>query len=104
MVSRLCLDRVRKKRPVYADQLPNVQDGAPSVLDAMAAAERDRGVRRALELLPSNQRMALILRHFEGLSYRDIASALGTSEKAVERLLARARASMAVLLAGFSQP
>ena len=95
VVTRLCLDRVRKRRPIYTDDLPVAVDAAPAPLDGMAAAERDRAVRQALDGLPPNQRMALVLRHYEDLAYREIAAVLGTSEKAVERLIARARETLA---------
>jgi RNA polymerase sigma-70 factor (ECF subfamily) len=47
--------------------------------------------------------MAVVLRYYEGLSGRDIARAMETSPKAVERLLARARAKLEGLLGDFLQ-
>jgi DNA-directed RNA polymerase specialized sigma24 family protein len=46
-------------------------------------------VRAALDPLPPNQRLAIVLRYYENLGYEDIASALETTTKAIERLLAR---------------
>jgi len=91
VVTRLCLDHARKHRPVYSDELP---DHRPAADERLVARERERRVREALDGLPGNQRIALILRHFEGLGYGEIASALGTSTKAVERLLARGREAL----------
>ena len=99
VVTRLCLDRVRKKQPFYAENLSVARDHSPSPLEAMAQRERDEAIRSALDELPPKQRMAIVLRHYGGLRVREIASAMGTSGKAVERLLARARASLEVLLA-----
>ncbi len=48
-----------------------------------------RAVHRALRGLPERQRAALVLVHFHGLSGREAAGALGTSEEALESLLAR---------------
>ncbi len=48
-------------------------------------------VRAALDALPPNQRLAIVLRYYENLGYKEIASALETTTKAVERLLARGR-------------
>jgi len=98
VVSRLCLDHVRKKRPVIAEQLPEPHDPAPSPIDALMQQERDQAVRRALDTLPANQRMAMILRCYEGLSYCEIGVAIGKTPKAVDRLLARARTRLAALL------
>ena len=60
--------------------------------------ERDETVRRAIQALPDRQRIAVILRYFEGMSCRDVGDAMGSTEKAVERLLARARAYLSAEL------
>ncbi len=48
---------------------------------------------RALAAVPAAQREALILRHMDGLSVPEVATALGRSVPAVESLLARGRAT-----------
>lgn len=53
-------------------------------------ASRDKAL-AALELLPSNQRSAMVLRYFDDLSVPDIAKAMRKSVHAVESLLARGR-------------
>ena len=45
------------------------------------------------------QREAVVLRYFEGFNCREVAAAMGTSVKAVERLLARAREALRPRLA-----
>jgi RNA polymerase sigma-70 factor (ECF subfamily) len=57
-----------------------------------ASDERD-AIERALRALPAAHRAALIFRHLDGRSVREIAALLGRSESAVESLLARARES-----------
>ena len=59
----------------------------------VAAAERAdlRELWRAIGALPRQQRKALLLREFSGLSYDELTVALGVSEPAVESLLFRAR-------------
>ena len=98
VVTRLCLDHVQKKRPIYTRALPDLPDGQPSPPDVLVGRERRHGVREALDGLPPNQRMAVVLRYYEGLGYAEIAAALETSAKAVERLLARARSRLETLL------
>lgn len=49
----------------------------------------------ALEGMPEQQRRALLLREWQGLSYREIAAELGLTQAAVETLLFRARRSLA---------
>ena len=63
-------------------------------LDIEAIADRDRTEQRArqvLEELPEHYSVALRWRYWEKRSARQMAEATGRSEKAVERLLARAR-------------
>lgn len=94
VISRLCLDHAQKKRPVYVDVLPDAIDPRPAPYEVLSLIERSRVVRQALEMLPPNQRMAVILRFYDGLSYSEIASCLASTTKAVERLLARARVTL----------
>ncbi len=51
-------------------------------------------LREALAALPESQRSALLLREWRGLSYREIAAELCTTESAVETLIFRARRSL----------
>ena len=58
-----------------------------------AALERDEvreAVRGAIARLPWRQRQAVVLKRFQGLSYREIADALDTTVPAVESLMQRA--------------
>ena len=103
IVTRLCLDRVRKKQPLYSDTLPDLPDPAPSASEKLLIEERDRAVRSALNRLPPNQHIAIILKYYEGLCYREIAAALGTTEKSVERLLSRGRKMLKAALSGWTE-
>jgi len=53
------------------------------------------GVADALAELTPNQRRAILMREWQGLSYREIATELSLSEGAVETLIFRARRSLA---------
>ena len=101
VVTRLCIDRSRKKRPDrLVDSSANPSAGA-SPDEESSRRERDEAIQGAVGALPPNQRMSVVLRYFEGLSTCQIASTLNTSEKAVERLLARAREALEPRLARF---
>jgi RNA polymerase sigma-70 factor (ECF subfamily) len=63
----------------------------PDEIGAWRASDERDAIERALRGLPAGQRAALIFRHLDGLSVREIAGMLGRSESAVESLLARAR-------------
>jgi RNA polymerase sigma-70 factor (ECF subfamily) len=91
IISRLCLDRAKKKQPLLLETVPDTPDPSPDITDTMMRQENAIAVRAALDALPPNQRLAIVLRYYENLGYEEIASALETTTKAVERLLARGR-------------
>ena len=99
IISRLCLDRAKKKQPLYLREIPEIPDPSPDAGEAMVHNETAAAVRVALDALPPRQRMAVILKYYEGLSYADIAKAMGITVKAVERLLDRARKMLQTSLA-----
>ena len=72
----------------------NFSDGSPSPEDLLLSRERNRRITEALQSLPENQRMALILKRYDGLSYEEIARILGCSVSAVESLLVRAKKNL----------
>src|SRR5438128_4502314 len=49
-----------------------------------------------LENMPENQRRAILLREWQGLTYREISDELGLSQSAVETLIFRARRALAL--------
>jgi RNA polymerase sigma factor (sigma-70 family) len=53
------------------------------------------GLQDVLEQMPEGQRRAILLREWQGLSYREIAEELELSQTAVETLIFRARRSLA---------
>ncbi|HKT44787.1 MAG TPA: RNA polymerase sigma factor, partial [Gaiellaceae bacterium] len=53
------------------------------------------GLQDVLEQMPESQRRAILLREWQGLSYREIAEELELSQAAVETLIFRARRSLA---------
>jgi RNA polymerase sigma factor (sigma-70 family) len=53
------------------------------------------GLQEALEQMPEQQRRAILLREWQGLSYREIAAELELSQAAVETLIFRARRGLA---------
>ena len=50
-----------------------------------------KSLTNAMENLPENQRMALVLCHYEGMSYREASTMMKLTESAVKSLLHRAR-------------
>jgi RNA polymerase sigma-70 factor, ECF subfamily len=66
-------------------------DRSPSAEDLVIAQELSHRITKALQALPENQRIALILRRYDGLSYQEISGVLDCSVSAVDALLVRAK-------------
>lgn len=69
-------------------------DGAPSAEAILLEKERNRQISDSFQSLPDNQRMALILKRYDDLSYAEIAGIVGCSVSAVESLLIRAKRTL----------
>lgn len=83
------------ERPL--EQLISSPSGAmPSKL--FAKGELAEIVRMAVQQLPEDQRMAVILNKFEEMNYRQIGEVMDRSEMAVKSLLARARNTLREML------
>lgn len=100
VVANLCLDRLRKRRPVGLDQIAAPPDNAPSVADRMQDQTRLRALADALAAMPERQAQAVALRHLEGLGNPEIAEIMELTVEAVESLTARGKRTLAALLAG----
>jgi RNA polymerase sigma-70 factor (ECF subfamily) len=94
IVTNRCLTILQARRPDagdLADAPQVVEDPAERVI----ARERFAAVARVVAGLPAEQRAALVLRDFEGLSYDEAAEVLGVSLAAVKGRIHRARLTVA---------
>ena len=79
-----------------------LKDEAMATPDAnLLQAELQAEIEKAIMLLPDTQRMALVLRRYEELSYEEIADVLDLSVPAVKSLLFRARTELRERLKGY---
>jgi len=99
IVVNLCIDLRRRPQPVPLPADFDPIDPSAGAAERVEVDERRAALLQAIEELPSGQRAALMLVYDEGLSGAEAARVLGVSTKAVERLLARARARLRDLLA-----
>ena len=95
----VCITRLRSSG--RRGRLEWAQDS--EVLEQTVAAPERRaeeliGLPEALATLPELQRRAILLREWQGLSYREVAADLGLTQSAVETLIFRARRSLATAL------
>ena len=78
-------------------------DSAPSAEDVLLEKERSRQISDVLQSLPENQRMAMILKRYDDLSYQEIAQIIGCSVSAVESLLVRAKRTLQEKMKNFEK-
>jgi RNA polymerase sigma-70 factor, ECF subfamily len=96
IVVNQCLQfrRRRQRRPAAVSIDAIDADNPPEALQVAEdreQAERTAAVRQALAELPDRQRIALVLSHYEGHTYSEIAEMMGTSVPSVESLIFRAK-------------
>lgn len=101
----LCYDELRKReRRNEVDLAEESEHASAAVVDhatpdlAMARRETADLVRVALLKLPETYRSVLVLKHYEGLKFREIAEVLGIPEGTVKSRTAEALAQMSRLL------
>jgi RNA polymerase sigma factor (sigma-70 family) len=93
----VCLTRRRSTRRRGHVESPSDLAAVQDVLPAPSREAPDDLIRLtdALEQMPDNQRRAILMREWQGLSYHEIADELNLSQSAVETLLFRARRTLA---------
>ena len=91
-----CLNVLRARRPV--EPLDPLHAGGDDPFARAEAGEVRARVRGALLRLTDEQREVILLRHFAGLSYREIAEAIEMPEKTVKSRLFAARQRLGELL------
>jgi len=90
----LCRDRLRKKKPVLMDELPERVDSALRPEEALASQQGLQDIAKKIAALPERQREALTLCALEGMSNIEAAATMEVGVRALESLLARARRSL----------
>jgi RNA polymerase sigma-70 factor (ECF subfamily) len=95
----LCYDRLRKRREIGMDVLPERADETPSADARLMAADQGARVQAALAELPDRQREAVVLTHYQELGNIAAAAVMEISVEALESLLSRGRRALRAALA-----
>jgi RNA polymerase sigma-70 factor (ECF subfamily) len=100
IATNLALNAIRDRKDEISDTAGDDCDGGhllerfadpqPTVEQRLMQRDRERLIRQAIEGLPDNQRVAVILHKYQEVDYRQIAGVLRVSESAVKSLLFRA--------------
>jgi RNA polymerase sigma factor (sigma-70 family) len=91
-----CIDELRRPQSVATEAIPPTVPNAGG--DPVTRVEQRDALKRLIadvQRLPDQQRSALLMRELTGMTYADVAGALGVSVPAVKSLLVRARVGLA---------
>ncbi len=91
-----CIDELRRPQSVATETIPATVPNAGG--DPVVRLEQRDALKRLIadvQRLPDQQRSALLMRELAGMTYADVAGALGVSVPAVKSLLVRARVGLA---------
>ncbi len=101
--------RRSRKKTVSSDQreddhhLQHPDDPAAQPDTSLLTAELQGAIDDAIQSLPENQRLAVVLRRYENLPYEEIAEVLDVSVPSVKSLLFRARTTLRECLAKYME-
>ena len=99
IASRHCLNRLRREnleRALFREEASDAPDApaAVSPLAALETKEQRQELLTAIDALPENYRLPLVLKYYGDLSYEEIADQIGTTRNHVAVLLHRAKRAL----------
>jgi RNA polymerase sigma factor (sigma-70 family) len=95
----LCYDRLRRRREIATDAVPDRPDEGAAPDRGLLAADVSVRVDAALARLPERQREAIVLCHYQELTNIEAAALMEISVEALESLLSRGRRALRLALA-----
>jgi len=98
VVTNRCIDYRRQPRNEDLEQVPEVADAKPLPLEEIHKHKVTSLLDAAMERLPDQQRIALILSYHENMNNSEVAEVMQTTVMAVESLLKRGRQKLRELL------
>lgn len=91
IATNACFDRLRRRRHLSDEAVPDRADERPGADAAIDAQRRRTAVATAIQALPDRQQAAIVLTYYEGVPNAEAADMLELGVKALESLLVRAR-------------
>jgi RNA polymerase sigma-70 factor, ECF subfamily len=98
VVTNRCIDLRRQPRTDNVDAVPEPADGRPDAVTTIQRDEVSLLLEAAMQRLPEQQRIAVILSYHQSMSNGEIADVMETTVSAVESLLKRGRQQLRDLL------
>ena len=110
VTTNLCLNHLTRYRARWQffseldrpeeDERYEAKVPAPASADALELASRQAALERAVQSLPDHQRVPLVLFHFEDMTYKEIAAAMGVAIAKVKTDIHRGREALKRAIAG----
>lgn len=109
VATNVCLDMLRKRnKELHHTLLPGEQkafeihsrDDSPGPEEVCIERERLKDLRKAVNGLPEEHRVALVLHQYQGLSYKEVAEVLELPENTVATRIHRAKKMLREVLLG----
>ena len=109
VATNVCLDMLRKKNKELHQTLPlgeqkafeiHLKDVSPGPEETCIEREKLKDLRKAINDLPEEHRVALVLHHYQGLSYKEVAEVLEIPENTVATRIHRAKKMLREVLLG----
>lgn len=94
LVYTASIDRIRKVKPTSELVDDIAQDAMPNAQQQLEVKQQNQALYQLLNKLPERQRSAMVLTYLQEMPQKDVATTLGTSVKAVESLLIRAKRTL----------
>jgi RNA polymerase sigma-70 factor (ECF subfamily) len=110
IATNLCLNELRDIKnssklvdlsDLHEQEYPIAAPATFSPEKAAQNAELSMAVRKAIQNLPENQRIAIVLRQYNDFSYNEISKIMDISTSAAESLIQRARQNLKKSLSSF---
>jgi len=98
IATNVCLNRLERRRTINLDDESAIPTPDPGPESQIIEREQNRQVRSALLALPPRYRASIELRHFQGLSYIEMAETLNRPLSDIKSDLFRARKLLADIL------
>lgn len=102
VVANRAIDHRRRPRAEAIDVVSEHAAEGPDAVSTIQRVQVTERLRLAQERLPEQQRVAIALYYYEGLTAADVADVMNTTLGAVESLLKRARQNLRQSLKGFA--
>jgi len=92
----ICLDKIKQKHGLHFVEVDWAEGktSGPTPQSMLEESENERLMQQCMKELPAKYKELIQMRNGEGLSYKDMANLIGSTESSVRGMVAKARAML----------